>query len=307
VVHDGLVDAVAWRAGGVHDVQLAVGRAASWAGVLAASLLVSCTCTADRVRAPRARVAPARAAQVEPGAMLEHATYELVWNAEHTTQIPDGYRIETPAGYTVDVLHATLISFEIALVPCGPHVAPATAPRPSTSSGTMGFVRDLLGPSVAHAGHSEQADPSALRVPQVEILRGASVTQWGARSFAPRRYCRAHYIVARATTSPDAGNYDTLATLHAEFVVRAPHGGPERHVTGHVPFANGKQIEFADVVEIDPTVSPRTALVRIERDLYGSFCNVDFSSDGREFERSLLRGLMEATRVRVKMHSYSGQ
>lgn len=253
-------------------------------------------------RARPSRPTPTVPAAPEDGASLERARYELVVDPAGTTPVEGGFRVRVSSGDEVELREVTVTSYLSALSPC-----PRTSPTRGVGSATMGVLRALLLPAVAHAGHTAESDASELLAPRIEPLAGASSTfSWGERTFARRRYCGVQYVATRATTPETLGRFEELATFHASVRILARGARPERTFAIHTTLAAGKQETLDTVFETDSSLAPHLAVVRIERSLGAAFRDVDFALEGRELERSVLRGLSSATRVRVFMRSRSG-
>lgn len=63
-------------------------------------------------------------------------------------------------------------------------------------------LRPWLGPDVAHAGHTESSEASAVLSPRaIDLVRGAPRISFGRASFAEQRYCRSHFLVAGVADS----------------------------------------------------------------------------------------------------------
>ena len=127
--------------------------------------------------------APARST----GPTLDAAEYRLEWALGRATHDASGrLRLTTDLGYEVTLRRGLLATYASSLAEC------ATSP----------VVAALwpLGPTRARAGHGEAADPSTV-AGLVETIGDAVVRTQGTTSFAPKAYCRAHWVAGPADAS----------------------------------------------------------------------------------------------------------
>ena len=180
------------------------------------------------------------------------------------------------------------------------------------------YVTDFL-TRAKEAGYAVAQRPFSLALDKLaNTVSGASDFEKGGQDIAYALYVLArngrapvgelrYFVDSRlerfATTPETVGRFESLATLHAAVRILAHGVREERSLVVHTTLAAGEQETIATVFESDPSVPAHEAVVRIERSLGAAFRDVDFSLEGRELERAVLRGLADATRVRVLMRS----
>jgi hypothetical protein len=129
------------------------------------------------------------ATQAPDGAWFRGATWDLVWDREGVEWRRDGWSVVTNLGYRVDVTTGWLVNYSVSLGSCD---SAATSRRPFFDLG----IRNAL----AHATD----DPSTLTMQHAENLARPEDSTWWSTAFPAQRYCRAHWLVARATAAVDA-------------------------------------------------------------------------------------------------------
>jgi len=276
--------------------------------VLAVASLVAlfAACSAGQ-RAPSSRSASTSASaesasqgESAEGVVLSGVTYRLRFRHERARRTNAGFEIRNDRGFEFEVSAATLTSHAASFVPC--------VQRPPTTGARAAFRRTvaaLFTMPVARAGHGGARDRSSTDLPIIERLHDDATRTWSSQRFVPARYCRFHYVVARAdeATAALANRPDLVgATLDLVYRARAPGAIEAREGRTRASFAHGRLDELATASIVGSRDGVRAADVLVERDLDGLFDGVDPATDSvRSIERSVLSALVRSTRVTITL------
>ena len=236
---------------------------------------------------------------VERGVWVESARYELTWDWGEAWEDEEvGWRVVLDDGVEVHVQRGYLVNYSVSLAPCD---LAAAAPRPP-APWAVALLDVVLGTSVAHAGHGDEADPSTARASRVEDLARPGVVVLDELSFAGNLYCRVHYLVARSDTGTEAMPEEVdmeNASLHLEGTWQRP-GEEAVAFEIHASLAHGLLPELDEVV-VGEVAAGTSVVVTVERRLDGLLKGVDFEAmGGDELARVVLSNLMGEAEVSVR-------
>ncbi len=218
--------------------------------------------------------------------------YLARWNHEGVTPLESGWAVTNDQGYVIEVHQGYMVTYGASLVPC---------PEP-VDDGLGVFLRSLLGIGTAYAGHSGDADPSAVNDSRVESVSAPTSWRIGQVSVPAARYCEAHYLVARADDEtrdmPAAIDLDRKS-LYLAGTYRAPGETVVKPFEVDTSLANGVIHPLAtsdDTSGID--LGSENVQVVIERPLAGLFDGAAFETmSASVIERQILTSLMRHTSV----------
>lgn len=243
--------------------------------------------------------APSDPATAGDGVLLSRATWSLEWDTAGTHAEPGGgWSVTNDVGVTFVVESGWLVARSVAFGPCD-----------LPDAGATGWLR--LGPRAARA-HGED-DPSTLTLALIEDLARPVASSGHAALFAPTRYCRAHWLVARATDSATShlrgeAVGSSLALLGSWS--RAGRGG---RLSLRTWWTHGHLARIADVVDggLPQHDAPLGADVVITRRLGALFDGVDpeaLSEDELSWRvlDNLARGAVVRARLSVPKGARSG-
>jgi hypothetical protein len=216
-------------------------------------------------------------AEFEPAALHE-LNYHYMWRDGAELFVND-------LGYRIQVIKGAVSSYSIQLVPC-------------EQDTVLGIILDLVVPS-AFAGHSGvEVDPSLLESHYVETLPDGSAVYAGSVQVQSGRYCKAHYLVARAPNDASGLPSDwnmVDRSLFFELNYQAP--GSEQWVatTIETDLAFGESFEIATV-----DMDTQGAHIVVNRSLSAAFDGVDFEQQSSmEIPWRVLENLVTSTVISV--------
>jgi hypothetical protein len=231
------------------------------------------------------------------GLVVRAATYASRVDRTSTTNGPaGGVFLRTNRGVEVRVDRALLVQQSASLVDClgvGGDVWGA-------GDGALGelFAVERL----AHAGHGQGLDPSAVAKPKVIDLLADGDTELGNIAFPELRYCRVHFVFLGASSPAGAPADIDLArvSLYAKGGWR--RGGAAGDAFS--PFEWRTTAADALLLDlpalIDGAMAGDHAEIVVERRLATYFDDIDFEpTRAREDATQLLRNVNHAARVRV--------
>lgn len=219
----------------------------------------------------------------------EQVSYTLDWRWGGAKKHPEGgWTVKNDLGYSVHVTGGRLVSRNLQLVPC--HAFPAPS--------QVASLTRLFKPIEALAGHSSMTPNESkisksyeeqLADPQSIYLESLEVTD--------PEYCRAHYLIARATRSrPGSTALELVGTWQ-----RSDHGS-------EIPFqirSSGAYGQFHGLATATgASLDRRTILggiqVTVQRELGTIFDGIDFASGLTDATgMSILRTVVASARVYV--------
>jgi len=234
---------------------------------------------------------PATTAEPDPDTAGQ-IEYVARWNHEGITPLATGWRVTNDQRYVIDVHRGYMVTYGASLVPC---------PEP-TDDGLGGLIRTVLGIGTAYAGHSSEADPSAINDSRVESVSDPVSWTIGQIAVPAARYCEAHYLVARADEETrDMPDSIDLArkSLYLTGTYRAPDETEVKSFEVETSLANGvihPLVHAGETTGID--LGQADVQIVIERPLAGLFAGVAFDTMSTSaVERQILTALMTHTSV----------
>ena len=230
-------------------------------------------------------------------------SYRLEWSWEGVSARSDGsgWDAVNDRGYRVHVDVGYLVDYSMELVEC-----------PKEAQASSADWRWIWWPRPAWAGHAPTTpNPAAIYTPHIEALRAATSLDVGSRVLAPQRYCRVHYLIARANRSavglPDSvdmverslyvlGTYQA-ATAAAPQTFEIATSAANAVLTDLFP--PGHYGAQGSAVVVDS--GQENAHVVIRRALKSLFDGVDFEAmPPARIERQVLQNVIDHTEIAVK-------
>lgn len=252
----------------------------------AVCLLLTPHCTSNDVAPDAERSA---------GVTLASASWSLTWDRARVSEHPSGgWSVVTDLGYAVHVTRGWVVDQSFAFGPCV--VPDAGARRVPT-----------LAVRAAHA-HGED-DPSTLTVFAVEDLVALADTDPFPALFAPTKYCRAHWLVARAIESPATHlRREALgSSLHVDGAWSRGAEAGEVHIDTW--WTHGRLVDLAatTVGGLPSDDVARAARVTVTRNAGAMFDGIDFAqANHREVAWGVLDRLTETATVSVTLREQVG-
>ena len=224
--------------------------------------------------------------------------YILGWDTGRVMDAEGGWVVETDLGYLVEVSGAYLVSFSMEIVEC--------VPDPSI----LGAIWSLLDPvATAWAGHpGDGLNPAAIASSRVEDMVSLETTVAGMTEPGADRYCRAHYLVARADALTEGLPEDVVLEGRSLFLEGVwSRGGERRAFVIETSLAAGMLHEIyppggfgQEGLAFEADTGSGGVEVRITRDPAAFFDGVDFETmSERDMARQALRNLIAATIIEV--------
>ncbi|MFT3763951.1 MAG: hypothetical protein QM820_00260 [Minicystis sp.] len=288
---------------------LAVKRAAASALAGAVMLVLAPDCTVEAppsapggggatTEAPRAEEATA------PGAVIGAAVWRLAWDRSRVVADPrgPGWSVETDLGYRVRVVSGWMIDHSVSLGPCA-------LPQPD---GGASWLPIRFGIRSAHA--HEDADASAIESMHAEdLVHLADAGPWPS-AFPAARYCRAHWLVARATAKTDAPAGLDFAQTSVRVAGTWERDGETGAVSVDTWWPQGNVQDLADVTdpatlaEASADGEMRWAYIDVTRKLGVLFDGIDFATDSEDqVAGKLIDNLVSNARMKITLRRPSPQ
>lgn len=253
---------------------------------------------------------PVARAEAPAGLYATSARYVLRWDRAGTAPAPGGppgaFVVTSNLGFEVRVERGFVVDTSASLVDClGPG---GDVWRPAGELAASWVARGLLG--VAHAGHSQAADPSSLaRATLTDLTTADGDRVAGETRFPEARYCHVHLVIAGgAAPSPYTATLPTVDTTRTSLYVRGAFrraGGELRPLELRSASADALLVDLPSVVE--GPLTGRAAVVVLERRLATMFDDValdalDAPGASAAAAKAVLRNLDRRARVRVTTH-----
>ncbi len=201
-----------------------------------------------------------------------------------------GFALTNDLGYRVTIHRGWLVTFSMELVECKP------------PTGAWDTLRSLMAPGIAYAGHPKgDLNPAAITTPLVEALHEAGPPVIaGERDPGAVRYCKLHFLVARAPRDLAAAFTEVdlnQVSLYLEGTWQRGDGEP-------TPFVVKTSVAHGTFAEVEVETGVAGADVILTRRLAGFFDGADFATlTGRQLERHLVKAVVDATSVTVGPYS----
>jgi len=219
-----------------------------------------------------------------PAPAIDGVEYQLSWASDGTTPETEGWSVETDLGYRVHVKEGWINNYSVQLVPC-PEVA-----------------RISVGVGVAHAGHPEDADPSAV-YGQVQSLTDPT-DLWTTLDLDTTSYCSVHYVVGHvdedSTGLPEEPDlFGVSLWMQGEIVT------PEGEI---LPLEIATHRAHADLLEELALLTTdlrdtHIAKVVVTRNLATLFDGIDFTAAPDDVDWAVLSNLIADLQVEVTVRS----
>lgn len=223
-------------------------------------------------------------------------TYRLEWSQEGIATDPDstGWQVTNDRGYRVHVERGYLADYSMELVECPKDPVAWFAARP------------------AWAGHAPTTpNPAAIHTPHIEALHAPVDFDVGSMLLGAQRYCRVHYLIARANRSA-VGLPDDVDMVERSLYVRGTSQGAT--AAAPRPFELSASAANAALTELFPPgrfgthdaaiivdTGRENARVVIRRVLKSLFDGVDFDTmPAARIERQVLQNLIDHTAIAVQ-------
>jgi hypothetical protein len=236
-------------------------------------------------------------------AVLHTVSYRLEWSHEGIQLEPTGagWWTTTDRGYRVHIERGYLVNYSMELVEC-----PKEALASDAETQWAWFAVQP-----AWAGHAPTTpNPAAIYTPHIEALHAPTNFEVGSRLLAAQRYCRVHYLIARANRSA-VGLPDDVDMVERSLYVR----GTYQAAAAAAPrsFELATSAANAVLTELFPPdhfgaqgsafvvdTGREDARVVIHRTLKSLFDGVDFDTmPPARIERQVLQNLIDHTDIAV--------
>ena len=238
-----------------------------------------------------------------PPAASYSVSYRLEWSWDGATaEASGGWQTTNDHGYRVHVERGYLVDYSMELVEC---------PKETLSPDTDAYwARFLVQP--AWAGHAPTTpNPAAIYTPHIEALHAPTDFDVGTRWLAAQRYCRVHYLIARANRSA-VGLPDDLDMVERSLYVRGtsqtPSAAAPRSFEIATSAANAMLTELfppdhfgaqASAFVVD--TGHENARVVVRRGLKSLFDGIDFETmPPARMERQVLQNVIDHTEIVVQ-------
>jgi hypothetical protein len=240
----------------------------------------------------------------DPAGSASHtASYRLEWSADGVDIELGGTSWQTTndRGYRVRVDRGYLVDYSMELVEC---------PKDALRSG-----RDSLWAwfpvQAAWAGHMPTTpNPAAIHTPHIEALHAPTDFDVGSMQLAPQRYCRVHYLIARANRSA-VGLPEDVDMVERSLYVRGTYQSAKA-AASH-PFELATSAANAALTELFPPgyfgvqgsaividTGRENVRIVIHRTLKSLFDGIDFEAmSAARIERQVLQNLINHTDIAV--------
>lgn len=239
----------------------------------------------------------------EEGPVIGAAVWRLTW--DRAGVIADargpGWSVVNDLGYQVHVVSGWVLDHSVSLGPCAPA---------QVDGGTSWFsLRFGIRSAFAH----EDADASAIEAMHAEDLTHLGDSGPWPSVFPKTRYCRAHWLAARATAKTDAPAGVDLAQTSVRVSGSWERGGETGIVDLDTWWPQGALQDLADIT--DPTDfaaavadgEARWAWVTVDRKLGSLFDGIDFAEDSEaEATGKLVDNLVSTATMRAELRAPNG-
>jgi hypothetical protein len=231
------------------------------------------------------------------GVLLWGADWTLRWDLARVDLHPGGgWSVKTDLGYQVTLGAGWIVDHSVSFGPC-------VVPPDDAGASWIPFH---LG--VREARAHDSSDPSGIELSFADDLAHPADSGPWQSVFAPTRYCRAHWLVARATSALDAPPGVDLGGSSMQISgswSRADESGPVAVDTwwphGHLDDL-APLIDPAELAAARADGVSRVARVTVERPLGGMFDGIDFAAASNDQVAGLvLDNLAAQARLKVSL------
>lgn len=241
----------------------------------------------------------------DPARSAPHsASYRLEWSSDGAAIDPGGtgWQTTNDRGYRVHLERGYLVDYSMELVECE-----KVALEPVDALFSVGLME-----GTAWAGHAPTTpNPAAIHTPHIEALHTPADADVGSMLLAGQRYCKVHYLIARANRSA-VGLPDDVDMVERSLYVR----GASQAATAAAPrpFELTTSAANAVLTELFPPgqfgargaavvvdTGHESARVVIHRTLKSLFDGIDFDTmPPARMERQVLQNLIDHTVIAVQ-------
>lgn len=211
------------------------------------------------------------------GAVLTAAVWTLSWDTEGVSfPAEGGFELETDLGYHLHIRKAWILSHSVSFGLCDP----ASATESESSFWGVFGVRS------AHA-HVEDTDPSTIETSWIEDLTSPHDVEVST-SFPAARYCRAHWLLARATDPTQGADGPPMENRSLYVQGTFDRGGRRRAFTIDTWWPHGALIDLSATMNpLEYEVARREgdarhAFVTVTRHLGTLFDDIDFETASQD-------------------------
>lgn len=248
-------------------------------------------------------IAPAEGAGEPEGAVIGAAVWELTWDRSRVVADGrgSGWSVENDLGYRVHVGAGWLVDHSVSLGPC-------VVPQPD---GGAAWLPIRVGVRAAYA--HDDADASAIEAMHAEDLTHLQDSGPWPSVFPKARYCRAHWLLARATKATDAPEGVDLSQTSIRVA-----GTWERDGEAH-PFSVDTWWPQGSLQDLDGIADPtafaearadgetRWAWITVRRRLGVIFDGIDFAVDSDDqVAGKLVDNLVSHAEMRMELRRPNG-
>lgn len=236
------------------------------------------------------------------GIQLAAAVWTLEWDTRGLTSLDSGgFETTTDLGYRVIVQEAWLLSHSVSFGSCDT-LSQFAGAKPDNGLNWSHFL-----PIKSAWAHTEDTDPSTLETSYLEDLTKPASLEFST-AFTPARYCRAHWLVARAT-NPTQGAAGPDMTQKSLFIKGFyEHGAQRGSFLVDTWWPHGLLADLSDLTQSAEYENarrdgePRHAFVTVTRSAATLFDGIDFeTASNDELTGLALNNLMDHTTVEVTL------
>lgn len=203
--------------------------------------------------------------------------YHLEWSEEGLEVDDSAWTVVNEAGLRLTVDHGTLTTYQVSLVPCL-----------STTWWTP------WSPSVAHAGHGEDLDPSAMTTSVQQSLTSLTPERSDWITLPATAYCKVHHLLARSDEDTQDVEDGTLGlSLSLEGTLSASDG-QTRGVSLEATLAYGGFLDLEGDLPLGATE------ITLTRRLSTLLDNAEYEMSEDELSRALIAQLVTDTTLSIE-------
>lgn len=234
----------------------------------------------------------------EQGAVIGAAVWELTWDRSGVVDDASGsgWSVENDLGYRVHVTSGWILDHSVSLGPCE---------IPKTDGGAA-WLPLRFGIRAAHA--HDDADASAIEMMHAEDLTRLDDAGPWPSVFPKTRYCRAHWLVARATTPSDAPAGVDLGQTSVRVAGTWERDGEAHDFAIDTWWPQGHLQDLGDVTDPAEIAAARAdgearwAWITVRRRLGVLFDGIDFAVDSDDqVAGTLVDNLVSSAEMRVEL------
>ncbi|MBK8257515.1 MAG: hypothetical protein IPK82_33205 [Polyangiaceae bacterium] len=236
------------------------------------------------------------------GIQISAAVWTLEWDTHSVTPLGGGgFEVTTDLGYRVSVEEAWLLSHSVSFGSCDT-LSQFAGNKPPEKHPWYDFL-----PIHTAWAHTEDTDPSTLETSYVEDLTKPSNLEFST-AFTPARYCRAHWLLARATNPTQGAIGPDMAQRSLYIKGFYEKEGKRSSFLIDTWWPHGLLVDLSDLTQSTEYENarrdgePRHAFVTVTRSAATLFNGIDFeTATNDELTGLTLNNLVDHTMVDVTL------